>query len=174
MAPQIIYYILRQIVLCGLSFNCRKYFCCGSATREDLSSCCFEDCGGVIFNACCCGTVGLISSPSALSAMVSCLGVRSAVILRSRAVSSDLRALRSSSLPHVRDTMASRVGTSTRFFSARFRCWRIVSGSFSNALRKFMQAAWTMLVGLGTAVPVAHERPSPAVGRASATRAGSG
>ena len=68
---------------------------------------------------CCSGTVGLISSPSVVS---SCFGERAAVILRSRAASSDLRTFSSSSLPHVRDTMASRVGTSTRFFSARSRC----------------------------------------------------
>ena len=67
-----------------------------------------------MLDGCCCGTTGLISSPSALSATVSCLGARATVtvILRSRAASSDLSCFNSSSLPHVLAMIASSLGTS--------------------------------------------------------------
>ena len=83
------------------------YLCRGSATREDLSSCRFVDCGGAML-ADCCGAVGMISSPFCSSLF----GANSAVILRSRAASSDLSCFNSSSLPHVLATIASSWGTS--------------------------------------------------------------
>ena len=90
-------------------FHCELlYMILGSATIEDLSSCCFEDLGVIL--ACCCirVSVGSISSPTSSSFF----GASSAVILRSRAVSSDLSCFNSSSLPHVLATMASSWGTS--------------------------------------------------------------
>jgi len=91
------------------------YIRCGSATRVDLSSCWFGDWGvGLLAGCWWQAAVGLISSPSAVS---SCFGVSSAVILRSRAAGWDLRAFSSFSLPQVLAMMASSLAVQGRRIS---------------------------------------------------------
>lgn len=107
-------------------FHCELlYLILGSATIDDLSSSCFEILGGVVLTCCCIGvSAGLISTPFCSSLLTpmrssgtSWVGASSAVILRSRAASSDLSCFNSSSLPHVLAMMASSLAVQGRRIS---------------------------------------------------------
>ena len=64
------------------------------------------------------------------------VGASSAVILRSRAASSDLSCFNSSSLPQVFEMIISSWGTSALSFAVRSSYWAMMSGIFSRALTK--------------------------------------